>query len=131
MYDAIMKAADQIETNPETFSFSATRIPGKDCGTPGCALGWIGHFSGGNRKLSFLSVPPQLGLDGYDGDGDFYYRMKVLCRGGDSSAWKFSASKCAETLRLYAEKYHAPEKPQVKTGVHPFVQKLLDVEVTV
>ena len=44
VYEAIMLAADHIERNPADFNFMSIGIP--DCGTPGCALGWIGSFGG-------------------------------------------------------------------------------------
>jgi hypothetical protein len=45
IYNAIMKAADQVETHPESFDFWVNDIPER-CGSPGCALGWIGFYLG-------------------------------------------------------------------------------------
>lgn len=126
IYNAIMKAADHIERNPDLFSFSPILIP--DCGTPGCALGWIGHFAdcrsekdGGLRSISLVSLTPyERGTDvikhlGYEHPllGDvttdvFYDRMLELAGGYE---WKRDAAVCARALRLYAEKYHKPKAP--------------------
>ena len=120
MYEAIMKAAGMIKRRPNDFHFFTTEVPDGECGSPGCALGWIGHFAGGARW--FIDVPEMLGL-GYGGEFEFYSRMDRLVK---SVEWRYEAGLCATALRLYAEKYHGDEKPKVKTGVHPFVQKLLE-----
>src|ERR1700760_2850261 len=44
-YQAILRAADHIDRQPQLFDFERTRIPG-NCRTPACALGWIGFFAG-------------------------------------------------------------------------------------
>ena len=47
VYEAIVKAAWAIENHPQEFDFnSQVYPPGPGCGTPGCALGWIGTFLG-------------------------------------------------------------------------------------
>lgn len=116
IYTAIMKAADHIERNPSLFNFSEHRKP-DDCGTPGCAIGWIGLFSGrefprscspfreGGSPTSGVSgdvVEPVLGVPA----DVFYSRMAHLAPG-----WTREAPLCASALRLYAAKYHAPAKP--------------------
>lgn len=106
--EAILKAADHIERNPKAFNFQSIYVPDTDCGTPGCALGWIGHYlgmreSGANSApLSEFSVPPALGLGTFTvGNREFYGRMDDLAEG-----WRYDASLCATGLRLYADKYH-------------------------
>ena len=37
---ALLKAADSIEQHPKLFSFHSCELP-NECGTPGCALGWL------------------------------------------------------------------------------------------
>lgn len=99
---AILKAADQIETRPETFNFCETGIP-HDCGSPGCALGWIGHFASTPVAGSVLDVAVdflRLG-DHVDADAVFYERMSRLQYG-----WRDNAHDCAKTLRLYADAHH-------------------------
>lgn len=102
MFNAIMKAADKVEKSPCEFQFMETGIP-DGCGSPGCALGWIGHFLGGAKN--FASVPGMLGLgDEFEGQQIFYARMDAL----SPDSWRWDGYKCARTLRLYAEKYHSP-----------------------
>lgn len=109
IYNAIMKAADQIERKPDQFDFMSCNRP--KCGSPGCALGWIGVSADQTIRTvdgdfawtvaeNFLQLPDPFA---------FYSRMKGLC---GSEQWKFSAPLCAATLRLYAEKYHGHEKPK-------------------
>ncbi len=107
MYYPIMKAADSIEEFPELFRYSTDFIPDPGCGTPGCAIGWIaahkpgytGNSIGGWTGEGVLGMP----------SGEFYERMTEL--GG--YGWRSFSGKCAETLRLYAEKYHADERVQI------------------
>ena len=116
VYEAIMRAADHIERNPGEFKFVATEIPVRPgCGTPGCALGWIGCFldmrAGTSLFVGHERVPERLGIEPTQetifGTATFYARMKDLCF-SKSDAWAFDAKMCADTLREYAEKYHAP-----------------------
>lgn len=126
VYDSILKAADHIERFPDEFWFSSTDRPtGPGCGTPGCALGWIGTFSAyEHTRLSFGAVARdvlQVPCDPMsDGDEEFYRRMEVLC--GDDS-WQRYANECARVLRLYATEYHAPVKPQF-TGLPDLVRDI-------
>ena len=98
MYNAIMKAADQIKQHPDLFGFSNISIP-SDCGALGCALGWIGYFCGArtfDNACTAMGIP----MNG-ENHGVFYTRMNEL-----GTNWKWDADICAKTLRLYAEKYH-------------------------
>lgn len=106
-YNAIMKAADHIESNPKSFEFCSINMPTL-CGTPGCALGWVGFFAG-NRRPDMCDVAEKvLGLSIEDGDQEFYDRMDGLV-----NRWRTNPMRCAKGLRLYAEKYHAPPLPYV------------------
>lgn len=120
IYDAIMKAADHIERNPKEFDFWNNFVPGS-CGTPGCALGWIGYFLGiRQRSDSQYDVTRAIGT----GPTEFYSRMTELV---GSNLWKGIdkqylgvprsevAAACGRGLRLYAEKYHGEEKPKAVT----------------
>ena len=127
VYTAIMKAADQIEWFPKDFRFSETCIPA--CGSPGCALGWIGAFLGvrndgynrGETNPPFFVaarqiIPEELtttgGITTYGRpDRVFYTRMDELDElNGTPPArfndWRHNAAECARCLRLYAAKYH-------------------------
>lgn len=105
---AILKAADWIEKNPEQFAFTAIRVP--ECGTPGCALGWISHFYGVKaRSYDYgRDVFEPLGIS-YD--TDFYRRVDSLV----ASGWTRNPSLCAQGMRLYADKYH-PALKELPSG---------------
>lgn len=107
--EAILKAADHIEANPSLFGFFVMRLP-TDCGTPGCALGWIGHFLGAQYKdpyeAIYSSVPLSIGCRsaGWDHAGVLYGRMTEIEEG-----WETNARKCAKALRAYADRFHPEE----------------------
>jgi hypothetical protein len=116
-YQAILRAADHIQRQPQLFDFERTRIPG-NCHTPGCALGWIGFFAGRTQArvramlgLSFLhrgiaivtvdaGTEPVITVTARE----FYERMDKLVAGD----WRRDAAQCADALRLYAATYHRP-----------------------
>lgn len=120
IYGAILRAAAHIERHPDRFDFSSTETPKSvhDCGTPGCALGWIGACLD-ERATEW---------DGYDGPSaiarvalslgcavDFYSRMNEL-QPPSVPDWHDDAIGCAHVLRLYAEKYHKPAAPALDPG---------------
>lgn len=115
---AILKAADHIERNPSAFNFGAVRFPKpNDCGTPGCALGWIGVFAGlpdmyarsldrSDSWCVLRAAREVLGLpDKCHTDSVFYERMDEVA----GTDWRHSAATCARALRLYADRYHPAE----------------------
>jgi hypothetical protein len=114
---AILKAADHIERNPHLFDFKVWLMP-NDCGTPGCAIGWIGLFSGktfekgcwdidGPRPgVSANVCQPALGINAEE----FYSRMDCIdLQTAFEMRWRRNAENCARTLRLYADTYHPAE----------------------
>ena len=103
IYTAVMKAADHIERNPHLFKFTESCVP--DCGTPGCALGWISHFLG-ERPGQLFRAEVALGFEHILGETEFYSRMDHLL-----VEWAWNAPSCVRALRLYAAKYLAPPKP--------------------
>jgi hypothetical protein len=109
---AILLAADSIEQNPKMFNYASCYRPDFDCGTPGCALGWIGLHAGiavnadGGRQGKFVKTLDAV-ADLTTGDNHactFYERMSAI-----SSGWKCDAADCAAALRKYADKYHPEE----------------------
>lgn len=102
--EAILKAADHIEANPGLFNFEYITVPG--CGSPGCALGWIGAFYGiqADETICRMSVDV-MGIDSLE----FYGRMREIARGN----WRETAAGCAANLRLYANKYHPEQLPSI------------------
>jgi hypothetical protein len=115
---AILRAADHIESTPKEFNFQSVYIPdGPGCGTPGCALGWIGHFAGYDEQRAVAESGDSatvlyigrkvLGVkcEGHMlNRNEFYARMDTLAGG-----WQHGAVACARGLRLYADKYHPAE----------------------
>ena len=124
---AILKAADSIERHPELFDFDSTAIP--DCGTPGCALGWIAFHLG---EYAFNTMPHKwntmkLGkalcltdeASGINWAGlNFYRRLSCIVSG-----WKDDASLCAKALRLYADKFH-PETDHIPESVRTIFESV-------
>lgn len=125
IYDAMMKAADHIERNPRLFNFDMCSIPG-DCGTPGCALGWIGYFAGikndDEKEIGAVAGHVSGGCRIEESllrisQRQFYERMDEF-----NSWWNMSARKCAHAMRLYAAKYHVP-KPVVVPDWNAMAEK--------
>lgn len=124
LYYAIIAAAEQIEKHPGSFKFTTSCVPKDDCGSPGCALGWVAHFAGyegppadhdltmmsavGAFARDFMKVP--LSNNERNAEMSFYGRMDRLEPGDAPYPWIDDAAICAKTLRLYAKKYHAHEK---------------------
>lgn len=127
---AILKAADHIERNPGQFNFMAAGVP-HPCGSPGCALGWTGHFmgctDGFNEVCSVMGLAitrpelPELG------EFDFYNRMDAI--NGDNG-WRWEASKCAATMRLYADKYHPAEVSERRDLIPASVRAIFQMTTT-
>lgn len=116
--EAILRAADHISGDHGSFDFRKTTIP---CGTPGCALGWIGSFAGFTGHIATSGLirwfNKQTGIydaGEFDGGGEFYARMDALC---GSEQWKWGAALCASTLRLYADKYHHETRALIPASV--------------
>lgn len=89
-----------VESNPEQFDFDSTDRP-DSCGTPGCALGWIGFYADikpENYECIVDATARALGVS----SGHFY---SLMDRCADSREWIDSAESCAKGLRVYADKY--------------------------
>jgi hypothetical protein len=116
-YTAILRAADHIEANPRLFDFERTKVPG-NCRTPGCALGWIGHFAGRTKariraRFSLPFMHRGIAIVTSEGSSDpvlnitarvFYERMDNLA----IADWRRNPIACAIALRHYAQRYHEP-----------------------
>ena len=133
IYDAIMAAANHIERNPSQFKFSSVLVPeGPECGTPGCALGWIGTFAGVKHPYTgsiSLVASIEEKWDTWGGrpflpetTGTFYARMDALAQ---TVMWRDNATLCAQTMRAYAEKYHRDERPAPLRSDSELVSELL------
>jgi hypothetical protein len=97
-----MQAADHIEKNPSMFRFMFGQVPGRERGC-GCALAWIGFFSGMDSTFCHIHVANQvLGM----GHGEFYQELEK-----HRPQWMYDAKQCAEAMRLYAEERYGSHKP--------------------
>lgn len=113
---AILRAALHIESRPDDFDFMSTQRPKSGtCGTPGCALGWIGFFldieTPPEGSDTFLCrVNNALGVSSYE----FYDRMDSIDRAfrGVPGTWTTNPFRCHVALRVYASQFHPLESPQ-------------------
>lgn len=135
--DAILAAADKIESEPRRFNFDSICIPGITCGSPGCALGWIAAFHGDigdtySRSWNSSRMAGLLGL-GSGGDNAFYSRMDRLeeehfgIDRHDKHEWMWTARRCAAVMRIYADRYH----PAPKLGIPASVRAIFDAPANV
>lgn len=105
MRTAILKAANRIERHPDEFDFMSIDVPEPGaCGTPGCALGWIGFYAKLKPHVSEGFVSVVANKMGLEGAAAFYGRMSSLNRRSDTH-WTDTAKQCAKVLRKYADKY--------------------------
>jgi hypothetical protein len=108
--EAILRAADWIEGHPEDFDFGMGDIP--ECGTPGCALGWISAFAGFKAPFRYTAAADALGLEPELFLGRHFFPLKAYAFYNRMSdlvpyeIWKRSAMMCARALRLYADRWH-------------------------
>lgn len=132
-HEAIMLAANYIESHPQDYRFQTRRQPkGMNCGSPGCVLGWIAVFARtparDDRRAEEFSVSAlQEFLDDRPRpteaphfESRFYDRMTALQWGSATAAlfdagylldtWHYNPQHCAETLRKYAHTYHPVEE---------------------
>jgi hypothetical protein len=98
---AILRAATTVERDPKLFKWSVCHIP--ECGTPGCAVGWIGAHLGIPANESLEQVARELGVLDV-----FYERMSEVTQqfGWSYGQWRDSAEYAATALRAYADKYY-------------------------
>ena len=119
--EAILKAADHVQTHQDMWCYSLSEVP--ECGSPGCALGWIGHFA--NIKGDAEDVAVAMGLPKlHDQHGvgyhqwEFYDRVQQLVgepgftdrHRGPTFLHLATAAEAAHVMRLYADVYHPAEK---------------------
>jgi hypothetical protein len=109
---AILSAADSIEQQPDSYKFSAIGLP--DCGSPACALGWIGHHLGFSMCLGDIINRATKIISGKENHTEFYRQMEGICDRRFFSKW--TTTEIADGLRLFADKYH-PEKDYIPASV--------------
>jgi hypothetical protein len=119
--DAILKTAALFEERPGMFDYDRILVP--DCGTPGCAIGWIDHFSGAPARRCIWHRGPlrEAGVE----QGEFYRRMRRFDNG-----WSLNAARCAAALRCYADAHHpARGIPENNRGIPDSVRRIFTAEV--
>lgn len=104
IYNAIMKAADSVEIE-SNWNWFSTAIP--DCGTTGCAVGWIGHHLG--IKGGIWKVSQALGFSPDDGCSSLYHAIDGA---GGSRLCTQIGKEVAPVLRKFAQRF----KPAI-TGI--------------
>lgn len=119
--EAILRAADMIELHPKQFDFMSIYVP--SCGTPGCAIGWIGCFMGirdTNRSDGKTNVGYVCAEAGLPDSMEFYNRMDLIAPRG----WRRKAVLCAQGLRAYADKYHPADGCEEIRGIPDAVRNI-------
>lgn len=112
VYNIIMAAADQIEKDPGSFKYSNPTVP--QCGSPGCAVGWIGSLAEVKpgtcvtdvcRDVMGIPGPQQRSHPRFHAPyNTFERRMDAIDCG-----WK-QFDRVGPAMRRYAEIHHAHEK---------------------
>lgn len=119
MRQALLKAAHQIETTPDSYYFDNGSYPVNHTCPSGvtCALGWVGFFADiKETKPSsnyWLKVALHMNIinertgkpymNRVSAESEFYRRMDELA---GSQAWQNIHTICVKALRLYADKYY-------------------------
>ena len=101
VYDAIMAAAAHIEAVPTSFNFMNSDLPEKRCGSPSCAVGWVGFFRGIHGGTCWTAAPEALGVSYFD----FVWALdECVMELGLVASWRHDAKTCAAAMRHYAKK---------------------------
>jgi hypothetical protein len=107
---AVLKAADHIERNPHLYEFYRNEVP--ECGTPGCMLGWIGHFLGVKGSVGY-EVCPAMGLgegqDGFIRNGIHELAVEESKRTNQWANYAGDAKTAARLMRLWVDRHHPAE----------------------
>ena len=117
-FDSKLKTLQALEAqHPELFDWNSVDIP--DCGTPGCAIGWIASHAGVKDVKEWPHALREIKDFMQIGDtSDFYDRMEMLV-----TDWRRKSGPCAKALRLYVDKYH----PQKIDSIPESVRELFKV----
>lgn len=96
---AILRAAERIERDPRMWDFNKIYVP-SDCGTPACALGWIGFELG--MEVSKSIGRTARALFGSDGAMKFYRDFNMA---SGQSISIIDGPDVPRALRAYADRY--------------------------
>jgi hypothetical protein len=118
---AILRAADTIERDPGLWNWNNTDVPRNDCGTPACALGWIGFHLGIRRycagsDLSASASVEQVSPVLMNGSGSFafYDAMREI-----DLEWRSTHAHIAPALRKFADRYFPAEAADKSEQLDP------------
>jgi len=100
---ALLTTADLFETNPVRYGYGCTLVP--DCGTPGCAVGYVGFFMGLKAGTGCWVDGDCASIIGVS-HNVFIRRMDAFEGTLHYMDWRSNAADCAKALRLYADEYH-------------------------
>lgn len=112
--NAMLATANLFEKSPSAYRFCNVNKP--DCNTPGCVLGWIGHYL--DTPVGSLCYPelvaqtcgvPPIRPGRNSSEDQFYERMNDIQDATHISGegwWSSCAESCVRVLRLYTDKYH-------------------------
>lgn len=113
---AILSTASLFESKPALFNFWVTTVP-PDCGTPGCALGYVCHFLEISGSDDFKLAARAMGC------GDAYLFYKTLDAYGDEE-WDTHGLRAARALRAFANARFPAEKPALDAAYAAFKRAL-------
>ena len=131
---ALLKAADQIEHNPESYSFKENGKPNA-CGTPGCMIGWLGVFLGvaGDPHVWVSAVHRAVGFK-FDDIMDTWNDYTNSLPGDEwdrfyrNGMTKVNDPRYASAaMRHFADMYY-PAPPERKTAIPAEVLSIFDPE---
>ena len=121
---AILKAADSIENDPNLFDYSSLKVPDPGCGVPGCALGWIDFHLGMEKEACMGKGDIVYKALGIKHDAGFTHLTETV----GHQKWMHSAKECAKALRQYADVHHPATVAAIKhTGIPDNVRKIFQI----
>jgi hypothetical protein len=96
--EAILATADLFDSQPDLYQFAESHVPA--CGSPGCVIGWIGHFMGVSVGSNLDVVATRMGIT----ERDFYAKMidAKPAMGRELRTWTWAAPVAAAGLRRMA-----------------------------
>ena len=109
-YDAMMKAADFIEANPDRYDFLSVYTPGDRAPSSnffdnkpsyGCMIGWTGHFLEMGQGVHITAVCRAIGVS----EGELYNFERTE----EKMYWHHKAVGDAARLRAFASAHRPRE----------------------
>lgn len=101
--DILLKAADHIERNPESYRFSKVFMPSWRKPT-GCMIGWMAHYAGhwswfGRAQAGDKRCKKILGIN----SSEFFSRLYKV---PNNMTWASNPFDAVRAMRSYANVYH-------------------------